>query len=67
MSITFLRRKDVERETGLSTSAIYSLMSKNEFPKPVPITQSQVPRVAWVESEIRAWQKAKIEKRDTAA
>lgn len=62
--MVFMRRPEVERVTGLSTSTLYDLMARQKFPKPVPITKG---RVAWVEDEIIAWQKAKIEQRDSAA
>ncbi len=59
--INFLRREDVERITGLARSTIYVEMQKSGFPKPVRITGRAV---GWVESEILAWQKAKIAERD---
>lgn len=47
-----LRRKEVERETGLSRSSIYQYMQEDRFPKPLKIG----PRaVAWPASEIEAW------------
>lgn len=59
----FLRRKDVEAATGLTCSTIYFLMDKGQFPRPINISDS---RVGWLESEIAAWQKEKIDKRDGA-
>ena len=44
-----LRRPAVEEATGLSRSAIYSLMSEGKFPKPVKLTSKAV---AWPESAI---------------
>ena len=52
-----IRLPEVRRRVPLSRSTIYLLASKGEFPKPVSIG----PRaVAWVESEVDAWAKAKI-------
>lgn len=52
-----LRRDAVERVTGLPRSTIYEKMAKGEFPKPIRLS----PRaVGWLETEILAWQKARI-------
>jgi prophage regulatory protein len=53
MMTNFLRRKDVEKRTGLTRSTIYDLMNKNQFPKPINITAG---RVAWLETELEEWQ-----------
>lgn len=47
-----LRRSAVEALTGLSRSAIYDLMSKGQFPRPVKLTTRAV---AWPESEVAEW------------
>ena len=47
-----LRRPVVQEITGLSRSAIYALMARGEFPKPVRLTGKAV---AWPESAIAAW------------
>ncbi|MFQ6755323.1 AlpA family transcriptional regulator [Cereibacter sphaeroides] len=47
-----LRRPAVEEATGLSRSAIYELMSKGQFPRPVKLTGKAV---AWPESAIAEW------------
>jgi len=59
-----LRRADVERATGLPRSTIYDKIKKNEFPKPIPLSARSV---GWLESEIIAWQKLRIQKRDGEA
>jgi len=60
----FLRRAAVESATGLPRSTIYDMIADGRFPKPVKIG----PKVAaWRESEIIAWQQARIAERDTAA
>ncbi|WP_430251249.1 helix-turn-helix transcriptional regulator [Neorhizobium sp. DAR64860/K0K1] len=56
-----LRRNDVEKATGLPRSTIYEKMAKGEFPKPIKLSAKSV---GWLESEIIAWQKARIQQRD---
>ncbi|OWU69384.1 DNA-binding protein [Roseovarius sp. 22II1-1F6A] len=46
------RRRQVEEITGMSRSAIYNLMSKGLFPRPVRLTGKAV---AWPESAIEEW------------
>jgi prophage regulatory protein len=57
---SLIRRKDVERLTGLSRSRIYDLMSKGKFPKPVSLGAKSV---AWLETEAREWIAARIAER----
>ncbi|SDJ10887.1 helix-turn-helix transcriptional regulator [Billgrantia gudaonensis] len=53
-----LKRPEVRKRTTLSDSALYRLMEKGEFPRPVQLG----PRaVAWVEAEVDAWIAARIE------
>lgn len=48
----FLRRKEVERLTGIPTSTLYEMMARGEFPPSYRIT----PRlVAWKRSQIVGW------------
>lgn len=47
-----IRRKEVEQLTGLGRSCIYARMSRNEFPKAIPIGGRLV---AWDESQIQKW------------
>jgi prophage regulatory protein len=60
----FLRRPAVELMTGLSRSTLYELISAGDFPRPVPLGPKSV---AWRESEVAAWQQARIAERDRAA
>ncbi len=60
----FLRLPEVKRIVGLSTSTIYEKMALGKFPKPVPLSGGAV---AWLESEIVAWQRARIAERDQKA
>lgn len=52
LQTTLIRRKEVERLTGLSRSRIYNLMSQGKFPKPVSLGKMSV---AWLEIEVRNW------------
>lgn len=56
-----LRRRQVEERTGLSRSTIYSRMSENAFPRPVNLGGGKA--VGWIEAEIDAWIKERIERR----
>ena len=56
-----LRRPEVERATGLPRSTIYQLMADGRFPKPVSLGARSV---GWLETEIAAWQKDRISRRD---
>jgi prophage regulatory protein len=58
-----LRRPEVERVTGLKHSAIYAGIAAGKFPKPIPLGDRAV---GWLESEIAAWQQARIAERDSA-
>jgi prophage regulatory protein len=57
----FLRRQEVVQVTGLKTSSIYEGVKAGTFPRPVKLNpDSQRSPVAWLESEIRRWQEARI-------
>lgn len=60
MAKKYLRRPAVEEATGLSCSAIYNLMSKGQFPRPIKLTGKAV---AWPEEAIEKW----LESRPVAA
>ena len=59
----FLPRAEVERRVGLRRSAIYRRMQEGRFPAAVHDIDSA--SVWWLESEIEAWQRARIAARDT--
>lgn len=59
-----LRRKEVERQTGLSRSGIYDLMSKGAFPKTVRLSKRTV---AWKQSDIHQWIADRIAAAESAA
>ncbi len=56
-SLTLLRRKQVEAETGLSRSTIYLRISQNLWPKPVPLGARAV---AWPAGEVDALNAARV-------
>lgn len=45
-----LRRKEVERRTGLPRSTLYDLIGRGEFPAPIKLSSGR--SVAWIESEV---------------
>lgn len=47
-----LRRPDVEKMVGLSRSAIYAAMDRNDFPRPIKVG---LRAVAWRLSDIERW------------
>ena len=60
MNDRLLRRREVERITGMSRASIYRLMRSGGFPRPVKVSETAV---RWRESDIMAW----IESRPAAA
>ena len=59
--ITILRRKQLEKCTGLSRSTIYLWIQEGTFPKPVSLGARAV---GWLENEIQDWLAARIDSRD---
>jgi predicted DNA-binding transcriptional regulator AlpA len=66
---TFLRLDDVKRATGLGRSTIYDLMAEDppRFPRPVKIGGERAKAVAWLASEVLAWQRERVAARDQVA
>ncbi len=62
MAEKFLTLKEVLARTSLSRSQTYRLVAEGSFPKSVALGS----RVAWLESEISAWQDARIAERAAA-
>jgi prophage regulatory protein len=60
--LTLLRREEVKRRTGLSTTALYSLMQSGAIKRPVKLTNGTV---AWPEHEIEAFIQQRIAARDS--
>lgn len=61
--LSILRRKQVEKRTGLSRSTIYLRIQEGTFPKPINLGERAV---GWLENEIEAWLAARIELRDNS-
>lgn len=57
MVYQFLRLPTVCLRTGLRRSQLYRLMSDEQFPRPIKLAERSV---AWLESDVEAWQKARI-------
>ena len=56
-----LRRPEVLAIRGDSTAALYDDMAGGRFPRPIRTGKRSV---AWLESEVLAWQQARIAERD---
>ena len=52
--IRFIRKREVMHLTGLPSSTIYDLMSRDLFPKSIKLAGGKA--VAWLESDIGQWQ-----------
>ncbi|MBW1895338.1 MAG: AlpA family transcriptional regulator [Deltaproteobacteria bacterium] len=59
--LSILRRKQVEKRTGLSRSTIYLRMQEGTFPKPINLGARAV---GWLEHEINSWLASRSENRD---
>lgn len=57
MSISLIRRPEVQKRTGLSRSTIYLLMEQNKFPQSIKIGDRAC---AWIDAEIDEWIKNRI-------
>ncbi|MDZ4326580.1 MAG: AlpA family transcriptional regulator [Pseudomonas sp.] len=58
-SIQFIRLPEVKRITGMSTTTIYEMANKGDFPRQVRLG---IRAAAWVKSEVLAWSNDKVEK-----
>jgi len=61
-----IRPKDLYAMVGLKRTQIQNMVAGGEFPKPVKLTDAGR-AIAWVESEITAWQKKRIKARKAVA
>ena len=61
--LSILRRKQVEKRTGLSRSTIYLRIKEGTFPKPINLG---VRAVGWLENEIDEWLAACLESRNNS-
>jgi prophage regulatory protein len=62
----FIRKADLPDFTGLGRTKIYELIRADDFPKPVQVNDAGN-MVAWLESELLAWQTERIASRDENA
>ena len=58
-----IRRGELKGVTGYSIAQIYNLIADGTFPRPIPLGKRAV---GWLESDIAAWQAARIAERDNA-
>ncbi len=65
--VRMLRRPAVEELVGLKRSALYKLIAAGQFPAPVPLSDGKCPPVAWVESEVHEFIRARIARRPASA
>ena len=61
--LSILRRKQVEKRTGLSRSTIYLRIQEGTFPRPINLG---VRAVGWLENEIEDWLAARMEIRNNS-
>lgn len=57
-----MRRPEVLAKIGLASSTLYEMTAAGEFPAPIPIGRQAV---GWLESEVDAWIKKRVELRDS--
>ncbi len=64
--LQIMRRREVEKRTGLGCSTIYLYMQQGTFPKPIRLGGG-ASAVGWLEHEVDAWIQEQIDKsRDPA-
>jgi len=61
--LSILRRKQVEKRTGLSRSTIYLRIQEGTFPRQINLGARAV---GWLENEIEAWLAACLEIRNNS-
>jgi len=65
MPTRFIRRKEVCHLTGLSPSSVYLLMNQNKFPASIRLPGGK--SVAWLLSDVEAWQRQTLAANSKAA
>jgi len=53
----FLRRPEVQRQTGLSRSSLYRLISQDLFPRPIGLSAKTV---GWLQSQVDHWMASRV-------
>lgn len=56
--LTMLRLPQVVAMTGLPPASIYALIAADKFPRQIALS---VNRVAWVEADVQAWLRARVD------
>lgn len=59
MQDRFMRLNEVREHTSLSTTTIYVMAKRGEFPKPIALSRRCS---AWKESDVQRWMNEKINK-----
>lgn len=59
--LVLLDRHETQRRTALSKSTMHDLMRRGLFPRPVVVGAR---KVAWAESEVDEWIRARLAERD---
>ena len=52
-----MRRREVQRTTGLSRSSLYRLIAAGNFPSSIQLSANAV---GWLETEVSAWIEARV-------
>lgn len=62
------RRSDLPAFVGLQRTVIGELIKAGQFPKPIPLSDAvgRNAPIGWLESDLLAWQNARIGKRNEA-
>jgi len=60
-----VRRNELHLYAGLRRTQVSELIKAGEFPKPIPLSDNGR-SVAWLASEVAAWQAQRIAKRQAA-
>ena len=66
-SARLISKKDLKQFVVYSPQHIARMEKAGQFPKRVRLGPHRSSRVGWLESEIAAWQKVRLEKRDDGA
>ncbi len=61
-----IRMRELTNFVGLKRTQIEDLISKDQFPKAIPLSDSGRAK-GWIEDEIIQWQRERLAKRDAAA
>jgi prophage regulatory protein len=60
-NLSIIRRKQVEKRTGLSRSTIYLFIEAGTFPRPINLGARSV---GWISEEVDEWITDRISQRD---